>query len=237
MEFWWIIVIILCVIIVVSALLATANYAVEKFLAVHEEMSKLQANGHKSILEFIAEVNHEQLGGKLKIAKTDKFVGDGYSSKSKTLILTDETLKNDTIASFAITAHELGHALQDAQGNLLKHKIRLKKAGWFFGKLFVPCLIVCVVLLFFPQYLTLAITFGGISAGIFLLAVILKSLTLYIEKDASKKAIVLLDEFLPKSDMKLVKKYLKSAKLTYLSDLLKLFFSWSGLTRKTKMFK
>lgn len=237
MEFWWIIVIVLAVIIIVSALLAIANYAVEKFVAVHEEMSKIQANGHKSILEFIAEVNHEQLGGKLKIAKTNKNIGDGYSSKSKTLVLSEETLKNDTISSFAITAHELGHALQDEQSNLLKHKIRLKKTGWVFGKLFLPCLLVCVVLLFFPQYVTLAIVFGGVSAGIFLLAVILKSLTLYIEKDASKRAMILLDEFLPKSDMKLVKKYLKSARLTYLSDLLKLFFSWSGLTGKTKMFR
>ena len=237
MEIWWILLIIVAVAALISAMLAVSNYGAERFLALHEEMSATQANAHMSVLEFITDVNLEKLEGKLKIARTDKKLGDGYASKSKTLVITDETLRGVSIASFSIAAHELGHAIQDHEGNLLKHKNRLKRAGWVFGKLFLPCILVCLVMLFFPQYQVISIIFGSLAGGIFLLSGILKMLTIYIERDASKRAIKLLDVFLPNSDMKLVKKYLKGARLTYWSDFMKLLFGWSGLTRKTKMFK
>ena len=122
MEIWWILLIIVAVAALISAMLAVSNYGAERFLALHEEMSATQANAHMSVLEFITDVNLEQLEGKLKIARTDKKLGDGYASKSKTLVITDETLRGVSIASFSIAAHELGHAIQDHEGNLLKHK-------------------------------------------------------------------------------------------------------------------
>ncbi len=236
MEIWWILLIVLGVVVLISAMLSIANYSHDKLFSLHEEMKIKPADTSITVLEFISSVNNLKLDGKLKVSRTKQYIGDGYARKSKTLILSDDTLNGGSISSFAISAHELGHALQDKEGNILKVKHFLKKLVWILGKLFLPCLVVGLILLFFPEYFTIAIALMSTSAGIFLLTGFLRLFIVYIEKDASKRAIVLLKEFLPPSDLRLTKKYLNTARLTYWSDFMTLLFGWTGLTRKKKIF-
>lgn len=236
MELWWVLIVIIAVVALLSVMLSVANYSHDKFFALHEEMKTKPANTPVSVMEFISDVNNLKLDGKLRIVRTTKYVGDAYSRKGKALILTDETLNGGSIAAFSVAAHELGHALQDSEGSILKHKNRLKKAVWLFGKLFLPCLVVALVLFFFPQYQMIAIILASSAAGIFLLAGILRLLVVHIEKDASKRALKLLESVFSAPDLKLAKKYLNAAKLTYWSDFMALLFGWTGLTRKTKTF-
>lgn len=236
MEIWWILLIVLGVVVLISAMLSIANYSHDKLFALHEEMKIKPANTSISVLEFISEVNNINFDGKLKIARTTKYIGDGYARKSKTLVLSDDTLNGGSISAFAISAHELGHALQDKEGNILKVKFFLKKLVWFLGKLFLPSLVVGLILFFFPDYFTLAIIMTSVSAGIFLLTGFLRLFIVYIEKDASKRAIGLLKEIFSSQDLKLAKKYLNAARLTYWSDFMTLLFGWTGLTRKKKNF-
>ena len=76
----------------------------------------------------------------------------------------------------------------------------------------------------------------SVSAGIFLLTGFLRLFIVYIEKDASKRALGLLKEIFSSQDLKLAKKYLNTARLTYWSDFMTLLFGWTGLTRKKKIF-
>lgn len=237
MEIWWIAVIVLVIVIIISAMLSIANFTVEKFMDVHKEMSNKPANTNVSVLEFISCVNVIRLGASVKIAKTDAIAGDAYSQKRKTLVLSEQTLLGKSIASYSIAAHELGHALQDSQGNMLKHKIRLKKIGWVLAKLFLPCIISAVILLFFPQYLYISFILLGVAVGIFLLAVIFKLFSIHIETDATKRAIELLKDILPINEVVLAEKYLKVARLTYWSGFLRMLFAWTGLTKKGKLFE
>ena len=236
MEIWWIILIIVAVVGVLSAMLAVGNFAGDKFMDIYEKMFNSQSMAEKTILEFINEQNFEQFNGKLKVARTKKLVGDAYSAKHKTLILTDKTLTSNTMGAFAIVAHEMGHAQQDFTSGKLKTIKALHVLGWIFGKLFLPAVIAALVLLFFPQYSLYAIITGCVAGAIFLFAVFLKLMTIRLEKDASSRAIKMLDEFVPSSEMKEIKKFLKAARLTYWSDLMRLLFGWSGLVKKTKMF-
>ena len=76
----------------------------------------------------------------------------------------------------------------------------------------------------------------GVGGFIFLLALFIKLRTISIEKDASKKAIILLQDYLNEKELKESKKFLNDAKLTYWADFLRIFLWWSGMSRKTKLF-
>ncbi len=236
MELWWIILIIVVVVCLLSAMLAVGNFAGDKFMDIYEKMFSTPSMTQMTMLEFINEQNFEQFNGKLKVARTKKMVGDAYSAKHKTLILTDKTLNSNSIGAFAIVAHEMGHAQQDFTSGKLKTIKVLHVLGWIFGKLFLPALIAALVLLFFPQYMLYAIITGSAAGAIFLFAVFLKLMTIRLEKDASSRAIKMLDVFIADSEMKEIKKFLKAARLTYWSDLMRLLFGWSGLVKKTRMF-
>ena len=162
--------------------------------------------------------------------------GDFYSSKNRIVGLNMTNEKS--LGSFAVIAHELGHAYQDIVEGRLRSFNFLRKAGSFVGKLFLPILIAGIVALFFVEDYLLVIFATGIALGIIiLLAFIIKAKTISIEKDASQRGVELLKEFLPDGEVKSCKKLLDSARLTYWGDLIKLLFGWSGLTSKTKMFK
>lgn len=152
------------------------------------------------------------------------------------MILTDKTLGSTSVGAFAVAAHELGHALQDKESKKVKALNTMRTIGWIVGKLFLPLILAFIVLIFFQNLQTYAFIIGGVAAGIFLFAVIIKLFIISIEKDASSRAIKMLDEFVPDAQMKDVKKILNAARLTYWSDLVRLLFGWSGLVRKTKLF-
>ncbi len=231
-----IIVIVVAVIVVFSLLLWFANSSYDRFKELYDTMMVTPANVHKSIIEFINEQNFEKFDGKLKVARTKKEVGDAYSAKHKVLILTDQTLHADSIGAFSIVAHELGHAEQDFTSKVFKRRKILHGFGVVLGKLFVPAIIAALVLLFFEDLRIYSFILVGVAGGIFLFALLSKLLTVRLEKDASRRAIKTLNEFIPENEMKEVKRFLKSARMTYWSDFVRLLLSWSGLVRKTKMF-
>lgn len=237
MEIWWIILIAVIIIALLSIILAVGNFAGEKFNDMYKKMFSMQANVPKTVLEVINEQNFECFSGKLKLARTKRKANDSYNSKHKMLVLSDETLASNSVGAFTIVAHELGHALQDLEGKKLKAMNVLHAIGWIVGKFFLPAVIATIVLIFFENLTTYAIITGAVAAAIFVFAVIIKLITISIEKDASKRALQILDEFMPDDQLKEAKKFLSSARLTYWSDLVRLLFGWSGLVKRTKMFK
>lgn len=236
MEIWWIILIIVGVVIVLSLLLSIASFSSEKFMEIYNEHSNLYSKD-LNILDFIHNLNHLKFNGKIKIAQVDRDVDNFYVSKTKTVALSKKTLSSNSLASFAIVAHEMGHALQDAEGNKLKTLNALRRLGSLIGFLFLPALIAGTVLLFFPNLFSISITLFCIAGGILFLAILIKSITISIEKDASEKGLSFLKEILTSQDVASCKKLLDAARLTYWGDLFRLLFSWTFLTRKTKMFR
>ncbi len=236
MDIWWIILILIIVTAVLSAMLAVANYAHEKFADVYQKMFSLPSQAHMSVLEMINEQNFSNFNGKLRVAKTDKYMGDAYNLKSKTLILTNKTISSDSIGAFTIVAHELGHAQQDFSNNKLKVLKIFQFFGFLLGKLFLPAIICSLILLFFPDLVFYSILSASIAVAIFIFAIVIKMFNIYFEKDASKRAVAILNNFIPDNILKEAKSFLKSARLTYWSDLIKLLLGWSGLVKKTKLF-
>ncbi|MBQ8444377.1 MAG: zinc metallopeptidase [Clostridia bacterium] len=231
----WIILGVVAIGVLFCFLLAIANHAGERFLERYEEVDKLEVKGELSPVEFVAEINNKYLKRKLKIVEISELASDAYSKGN--LFLSSKTLRTKSIASFTIMAHELGHALQDKEGKKIKKLNILRGLGRVLGGFLLPSLLAGgILLLFGEKYFYLAMGLLALGVLIFLLSLFIKLRTISIEKDASKKAIIFLKDYLTESELKESKRFLKDAKLTYWADFLRIFLWWSGMSRKTKLF-
>ena len=233
MDTWIIIVIVVAFAVLLCFLLAVANFAGERFLDRYEEINKIEVKTEKKPLDFVSDINKQHFGGALRVGQIGQKAGDAYSKG--VLYLSYHTLSINSIASFTIIAHELGHALQDKEGKKLKTLMNLRRLGRVLGVLLAPLMIAGGVLAIL-NYLVLGLSLLGGGVLIFILALYVKLRTISIEKDASVKALSLLEEYFTENELKTAKKFLNDAKLTYWADFLRMILWWTGITRKSKLF-
>ncbi len=232
---WIIIICLIAFAILICFLLSIANFSYDRFLQRYKELDKIGVNSNLTTMEFINQVNYQVFGNKLKILQISQVAGDAYGSGK--LFLSTRTINSNSIASFTIIAHELGHAKQDFEGKKLKRLKFLRVLGKCLGFLLPLVLLAGIILMFFGEdYFTYGIILLAVGLGIFLLALFNKLLTISIEKDASSKAIVLLKDFLNDEELKLAKRFLKDARLTYWADFLRIILGWTGFSKKSKLF-
>lgn len=140
---------------------------------------------------------------------------DHYDPRSKTLRLSQGVYQSSSVAALAITAHELGHALQDQEGYM---PLRLRAAlvpavniGSYLGWI----LIILGVLLRFTELAWLGVLIFSAGA-VFALA------TLPVELNASARARQLLTEsglIITEDERRGVNQVLNAAALTYVAAL------------------
>lgn len=137
---------------------------------------------------------------------------DHYDPKARTLRLSQAVARGRSLAAVGVAAHEAGHALQDLQGYLpLRIRHSLVPAANLGSSLALP-LIVLGWLLRLSGLITLGIVF---FAG----AVLFQLVTLPVELDASRRAVVALKEgvqVFPQEQAQ-VRSVLTAAALTYLA--------------------
>ena len=233
-----IIIAIVAFVILLSAALSVATFSDEKFMQEYEKIADVPCYSGITILDFVHALNYNIFGGRLKIRSVEQDTNNFYAPHSKTVALSKRTLSSDTLASFAIVAHEMGHALQDKEGSKLTRLNFLRRFGSLLGFLFLPTIIAGIVMLFLGEDLRfISYILFGVAGGIFLLAVIIKARTISIEKDASDKGLKFLEGVMSNDELEKCRQLLKAARLTYWADLLRLLLSWTMLTRKMKMFR
>lgn len=225
-------------VVLFSAALAIANHSSERFMQEYEKTGKIYINEGIDVLDFVHMLNHSRFDDKLRVQEVKEDTNNFYYSKKKVVGLSKKTLTSNSLASFAIVAHEMGHAMQDKQGNKLKTHNFLRKLGSFIGFLFLPAIIAGIVLLFFGiNFRIYSYICFGVAGGILFLAIFIKAITISIEKDASKIGIEFLKEIMSEKEVLACKKLLNKARLTYWGDLFRLLLAWTFLTRKTPMFR
>jgi Zn-dependent membrane protease YugP len=143
-------------------------------------------------------------------------LSDNYDPRSKTLNLSRSNAMGDSVASLAVIAHEIGHAMQDAKGYL---PLRLR-SGLVpvvnFGSRLGPILFLVGILLQFGPLMWLGIIF---FASAFAFALV----TLPVELDASRRAIRMLDSsnlLVDRQDRQGARAVLNAAALTYVAGML-----------------
>ena len=145
---------------------------------------------------------------------------DHYDPSTKTLRLSTEVGSVSTVAALGVAAHEAGHAVQDAQGygpmRLRQQIVPLANIGqsvWIYpamGGLIIGA----------SSALGSALLLGGI--GLFAAVVVFQLVTLPVEFDASKRALVALEQqgMLTSAEMPGAKAVLNAAALTYVAGFL-----------------
>jgi uncharacterized protein len=190
-----------------------AVYAQVKVKSVYKKYDKIENFKHitgseiaKDILETykISNVDVEETSGKLT---------DHYDPIKKKLRLSSGVYNGSSISALGISAHEAGHAIQHAQGNtFLSLRNMVYPAANIGSKLAFPLFF--IGLFFFKSKMLM-------DLGIFLYigAVAFTLITLPVEFDASKKALVILGkgQYLTKTETEGARKVLQAAALTYVA--------------------
>jgi uncharacterized protein len=138
---------------------------------------------------------------------------DHFDPRSNTVRLSDGVATQPSIASMAITAHELGHAQQYAQGSLLISARSFLLPAVQISPTISYGLLMAGFLFNATGLIWIGILFFGVS-------VLFMLLTLPVEIDASRRALVLLDQaglMVTEQDRQGARNMLTAAALTYVA--------------------
>ncbi len=146
-------------------------------------------------------------------------LSDHYDPRSKVLRLSPQVYREPSIAAAGVAAHEMGHAMQDANKYVpLMFRSALVPATQFTSKL-APMLFMAGFMLsiFLKSEIGIYIAWAGVA--LFAVAVLFTLITLPVELDASKRAKRLLvsSGILIGDEMEGVNKVLNAAALTYVA--------------------
>lgn len=201
---------IICLLIVIIPALAqlfiSINYS--KYKKVFNE-SKITG---QEVARKILDSNNLE---KIYVVATNGNLTDHYDSGRKVIRLSKDIYDNESIASLAVAAHECGHAIQD-------------KDGYFFMRLrsfIYPIVRIGTMFSYLVIFIgAIAEAMNIIYLGIALVALglIYQLVTLPVEFDASKRALIELKNLGLVTDDELdgAKKMLISAALTYVAGVL-----------------
>ena len=163
---------------------------------------------------------------------------DHYDPRDKTVSLSEVIYGSTSVAAIAVAAHECGHAIQD---NVRYVPLNLRSAfvpvaNW--GSRLAWPMIFIGILLGYGNMSNILIQLG---IGLFLLAVIFQIITLPVEFDASRRALIELEnnEILFDREDKSARKVLFAAAMTYVAaaatgvlQMLRLMLLFSGRSRR-----
>ncbi len=222
--------------------LAVASFASDNFYEKLEQYQQVQNSQGIRTVDYVKAINNAMFDNKLNIDRCAEY-DDHY--RAGTVALSQTTMYSNSLASLATVSHELGHALQDTQGDKLRKLWRRKHVGRIFGLFFMPAVIIGLVLSILylvdvlPEMyiLVLGLGFLGVGILIFIFALFLKYREIQIEKEASKFALKFLGQILSKPECKACEEFLNSAKYTYWAVFFKTLLSWTFLTSKDSMFR
>ena len=198
-------------------------YAQIKVNSTYNKYSKVMSNKNLTGKQVAERILSESGISDVKVIETSGTLTDYYDSKNKVLALSKANFNSSSIASAGVTAHECGHAIQDAT-NYFPLKLRqiVIKTYNLTSKLLIPLLIVGFLFDFILLIPKLANAFLIIGTIVFGLSLLMNLVTLPVEFNASKRALKILDEtlILTPEETKQAKKVLSAAALTYIAAFL-----------------
>lgn len=140
-------------------------------------------------------------------------LSDHYDPTKKMLRLSQEVYEGHSIASVSVAAHEVGHAIQHANGYVpLSFRNAVFPIARFGSSAALPLIVVGLLIPNFAPLINIGIILFGIS-------VLLQIVTLPVEFNASNRALELINNngFLTDNEINGAKKVLNAAALTYIA--------------------
>lgn len=213
----------------VISMLAQANIS-SKFNKYKKIKSKRGITGAEAAQMVLDYNNYRDIS----IKRVRGSLSDYFNPMSKEVALSDTSFNDSSIASLAVSLHEIGHVIQFKEGYIpLRVKSYMVPAVNFGSKLSFPILLAGV---FLSQQKLITV-----GLALFSLTLLFQLVTLPVEFDASRRAIIALErsQILDQSEIPGAKDMLRSAALTYVAatlatalQLLRLFLLFGNRNRR-----
>ncbi|MDD2585541.1 MAG: zinc metallopeptidase [Syntrophomonadaceae bacterium] len=199
--------------IIILPALILSIYAQFKVKATFEKYSKVRSNRGITGADVASTIlRRNGMGGKVGIESVKGKLSDHYDPMAKTVRLSETVYGQNSIAAIGVAAHETGHAIQHNQAyGPLELRHRIVPVANFASSASFPILL----LGFFMQSMNLVM----VGIILFSAVVVFHLVTLPVELNASRRAIVQLSEagLVANDEIPMVKKVLGAAALTYLA--------------------
>ncbi len=170
----------------------------------------LQANGVKDI----------------SVGRVEGHLTDHYHPTKEVVNLSQSTYGDDSVASVAVAAHEVGHVMQNKKGYFF-YKVRtaLVPVTNFGSRLAVPLVLFGLILDLFvglSQDSNLGFSLAMVGVCLYALSTLFALVTLPVELDASRRAkkMLLSAGILTEEELPQAEKMLSAAAMTYVASLL-----------------
>ena len=183
---------------------AKINSAYSKYLRVDSNTGLTGRDVARRILDRngLSNVEINRINGKLT---------DNFNPETNALYLSDDVYNRSSVASLAIAAHEVGHAIQHARGYTpIKIRAALVPAANIGSQ---TSMFLIMLGLFFSSF------FLKVGIALFAITVVFQIVTLPVEFDASRRAQKEVAQgILNTEDLKGSRKVLEAAALTYIAS-------------------
>ena len=146
---------------------------------------------------------------------------DHYNPIEKKVHIGEDKINKKSITSIAVVAHEIGHAIQDKEGykplllrqKLIEKTIILQRLGSFLLIIGLPSIFA------FTKSPLITFIAAILIMGCLSTNVLIHLITLPVELDASfKRALPILQTYVPNENMKQCRSVLRAAAFTYLAQ-------------------
>ncbi len=149
----------------------------------------------------------------VQVVHTHGRLTDNYNPSKRCVFLSDATYNSTSVAAIGVAAHECGHAVQHDVGYVpLQIRSALVPVATIGSHAGIPLIILGVLMSYNQTLITI-----GIWA--FSLAVLFQLVTLPVEFNASRRALVMLDEqrILDPAELEGSRSVLRAAAMTYVA--------------------
>ena len=205
-------------IIYIVIIMAIPMWAQHNVKSNYEKYSQVRSTSGKTGREVAEEILHANGIYDVEVVRGEGFLTDHYDPKKKVVCLSPANFDRPSVAGTAIAAHEVGHAIQHAQGYaFLRFRTALVPFANIGSSLSYMLVLLGIVLT------TLGSAFGStalwVGAGLMSLAVLFSIVTLPVEFDASSRAMKQIQSLniVNEKEYKHAKKVLPAAAMTYVA--------------------
>ena len=198
--------------IIVGPAIILTIWAQIKVKSTFAKYSKINSKSYLSGKEAAQRLLEKNGIHDVTVKETEGWFTDHYDPRSKVLRLSPDVYRGHSLASIGVAAHEAGHAIQDAKDYTpLVMRQAIAPVAMFGSN-------IAMFLIFFGFIIN---ALGLIKLGIiaFAIAVVFQIITLPVEFNASKRALLLITEYgiVTKEEQPHVASVLNAAAMTYVA--------------------
>lgn len=192
-----------------------AQWKVQSTYAKFSEVASASGRTGREIAQLILRQNGID---DVEVEEGQGFLSDHYDPLSRKVRLSPQNYGEPSVSALAVSAHEVGHAIQHAQGYV---PLRFRTAIFPLANIGTSLSWIFIIagLLFAPGFRVGGVSLLDVGILLFSFAVVFQVVTLPVEFDASRRALVQLNRLglVSPAEQDGAKKVLNAAALTYVA--------------------